>query len=181
MTNYQSLINNFKSYLSKKKLSKKSIKNYVSDVRRFLKWLQTMKQSHSAPTSPRLREASRDKWNNETMGQWDKNQFTTYRSHLLDSKAPVKTINRHLSSLRQFGDFLVKTNLVTNNPTKGLESVKSPKSGSTLSATLSLATKEKILEEFKQALEIRRLSKKTITNYISDISQFLEFLNSRNL
>lgn len=154
MTN---LLEEFHQYLKPKKLSKKSVKNYISDVRQFLEWSDKNDFRDFTPVV-----------------------FKTYKSHLIDSKIPSKSINRYLSSLRCFGEFLKKEKLMMINPVKKLENVKGPKINPSTSSRFSFTAKEKILEEFKQSLKDQHLSKKTITNYISDTKQFLEFMNSKN-
>lgn len=167
MDNNQSLINQFKTYLSKKKLSKKSVKNYVSDVRRFLKRAQYFTKSNQRPRT--------------SFGKiFVPSCFSTYRSWLINSKTAIKTINRHLASLRQFGAFLVDSKLTTSNPTKGLNNFKTLASSTKANFWQSRKQKEKILKEFGQSLKKQRLSNKTITNYLSDVKQFLKFLNFKN-
>ena len=75
---------NFQKYLETKKLSPASIKNYVSDLRKFLTWHAEKQEAEGQPLP-----------------------FTTellkkYQLELVKQKTPDPTINRHLSSLRSF-------------------------------------------------------------------------------
>ena len=149
------ILKEFLEYLKLKKLSEKSVKNYISDVRQFLKW--TAKKSFINFTP---------------------NVFAAYKVYLLNQKTPTKTINRYLSSLRTFGQFLKQEKLMMLNPTQGLENINIRTSLVPSGIRPGLVqAKRPVLKEFEQDLIKQRLKPATIKNYISDVSQFLEFLN----
>ena len=72
----------FVSFLKAKKLSRKTIRNYRSDVSQFLAWL--------APQS---------------LGEVGSQHFASYKLHL-ESHRSKATLTRHLSALRKFAQFL---------------------------------------------------------------------------
>lgn len=142
------LLKEFQQYLKSRKLSQKSIKNYVSDVRHFLKW--TAKNNLKDFTST---------------------LFSTYKSHLINNKTPIKSINRYLSSLRRFGLFLKQEKLMPFNPTKNLMNIRETKGPAPSRPVLPL------IDKFKGSLEQQGLKPATIKNYVSDVNQFLDWLN----
>jgi len=140
------LLKNFQLYLKNKNLTDKSIKNYISDIRRFLRW--TAKNN---------------------LSQFNENTFGLYREGLINQKTNTKSINRYLSSIRIFGLFLQEKELAPINPTLAIENVKNYDNQPNNIG--------KILQEFQNSLVKEKLSQATIKNYISDVKQFLEYLN----
>ena len=141
------LIKGFRRYLKLKKLSKVSVKNYLSDVRQFLNWsAKNGLKSHFPLT------------------------FSTYRSSLINSKTPTSTINRHLSSLRHFGRFLKAKRSTINNPVENLKNIQ-------VNNQKSSKLNPSLLEDFRTRLKKERLKPATIKNYLSDVNQFLNWLN----
>jgi len=153
------MLKDFKIWLKNKKLSDKSIKNYLSDVRQFLRWTAKTRLTQLTP-----------------------NTFSTYKSHLKAKKTPTKSINRYLSSLRRFGQFLKQEKQMMLNPAQNLKNIKKtlkPKKKAKSDQQNQAKPKnkaEKVLENFKKSLKQEKLSKATIKNYSSDISQFLTWL-----
>ena len=143
----KNLLVNFKKYLKLKNLSKVSVKNYISDIRQFLKWAAKNNLKPSSTTN-----------------------FFHYRTYLTTENTPVKTINRYLCSLRCFGDFLQKAGLSPINPANKIENIKK-----TNNRDSKNKKQDKLLHQFKQSLIKERLNPVTIKNYISDTKQFLEF------
>ncbi len=139
------LLKNFQFYLKQKNLTDKSIKNYISDIRRFFEW--TAKNN---------------------LNQLTQNTFSQYRDWLINQKTNTKSINRYLSSIRMFGLFLQEKQLAPINPTSAIENVKD--------YDKKLGNIGKILREFQNSLVKEKLSQATIRNYISDVKQFLEYL-----
>jgi len=147
--NQRDLILRFKKYLQESGLSQLSIKNYLSDIRQFLKWGKVVSQ--------------RKKIQDTQYSLLSSNLFSTYRSHLLDTKMPRSTVNRKLSSLRRFGQFLKKEKILKENPAQGIS---------------NLPQKEipRILNNFAHFLNKERLSSVSIKNYLADISRFLNWV-----
>lgn len=74
---------NFVNFLKSQGLSRKTIRNYSSDVSQFLAWL-----------TPR------------SLGEVGPQHFQDYKHHLQAKNTPLTTLTRHLSALRQFARFL---------------------------------------------------------------------------
>ncbi|MDZ4229413.1 MAG: phage integrase N-terminal SAM-like domain-containing protein, partial [Patescibacteria group bacterium] len=138
----------FKHYLTKQKLSPATLKNYVSDVDRFLSWLGRQLQE---TTIQPLQLTARG--------------FDDYAAWLND---PVNRINpvsaqRYLASLKRFGSFLFSSKLNDINPAEALKPAK-------IDPTL-----DQVLAEFKHELGAQKLSPSTIKNYLSDIKTYLNW------
>ena len=139
----QPLAEAFKSFLEgQKNLSASSIANYLSDVNRFLTWLSQSLQEKII-----------------NAGHITAAVCLAYQQFLQNSY-PAATANRHLSSLKRFGEFLAATGRAEADPTDKLSSVP--------------ATKVKdIMGLYKNYLENQSLSPSTIKNYLSDIKSYL--------
>ena len=83
------LLKDFEHYLKIKRLAKASINNYISDTNKFLVWQKTQ----GVPSEEGL-----------SLNQITPASFEKYKLHLTKTRVPAKTINRHLSSLRSFGE-----------------------------------------------------------------------------
>ncbi len=103
----EKLLKDFKSYLGIKRLAKASIKNYASDVRKFLHWHRENNLTNK----------------DEITTQLNPENFKQYKAFLTQNNLPGKTINRHLASLRSFGEFLQKEKLLMSNPVQQLENI----------------------------------------------------------
>jgi len=156
MKNYQVLLEKFQQKLKSKKLSKVSIKNYVSDIRHFFQWTAKNNFLHL-----------------------NANLFNTYKSHLISQKTPTKSINRYLTSLRQLGKFLKQEKITMFNPSQSIKNeFKNPDylvSKSRFSIKSGL-----LLEKFKKELLKEKLKPATIKNYLTDIKQFLNWQKLKN-
>lgn len=151
------IVENFKFFLKSKGVSPLTKKNYLSDVRYFLKWVKESGLSGKSVVSGKAELF----WFNQTA-------ITTFKNSLISSQTPPTTINRRLSALRQFGEFLVKQGWLKQNPAKIVSGV-SGKSGWQF-----------ILSEFKGALKNQKQKEATIKNYLSDVRQFLLFSSREN-
>jgi site-specific recombinase XerD len=150
MANYLQL---FSEYLKNKRITDKSVKNYLSDVRQFDHWFAKNNLNELSP-----------------------GVFQNYRSYLLKARLPTNTINRYLASLRCFGSFIKEKNISLNNPASGLKNIsKDYKNNSN-----SVNAENNYLIQFRQSLIRERLKPATIKNYISDVKQFMEFLKQHN-
>lgn len=75
----------FEQYLKKKGVSQTSMKFYVSDIRVFSRWVETVKGSK----------------------QITKEAFESYEHFLKNNGLPIRSVNRKLSSLRKYSEYLV--------------------------------------------------------------------------
>lgn len=140
------LLNLFKDNLRENDKSEITIKNYVSDVRRFLEWLEERKGT----LEPFTLSAS---------------EIQTYKNKLTSQLDPA-SFKRHLSSLNQFLYFLVKINVLTS--TESLTSSTENKEDE-FERTLKF-------NEFKLFLRENQASDLTVKNYLSDVKQFMHWL-----
>lgn len=160
------IVENFKFFLKSKGVSPLTQKNYLSDVRYFLKWVKESGLSGKSVVSGKAELF----WFNQTA-------ITTFKNSLISSQTPPTTINRRLSALRQFGEFLVKQGWLKQNPAKIVSGV-SGKSG--ISREKGRKEWQFILSEFKGALKNQKQKEATIKNYLSDVRQFLLFSSREN-
>ena len=150
------LIDQFRNYLYDQNLSDISVKNYISDINKFINWIKI--KTGKEPDFSHLTSQ----------------QFNNYNQYLLKVNLPNLTVKRYLSSLRKFGQFLkdnkkTKTNLAVNllastqtTPTAGSIDIK------------------KLTDEYGKYLISQKLSPVTIKNYLADTSQFLIWLGKNN-
>ncbi|MGH7203572.1 MAG: site-specific integrase, partial [Candidatus Levyibacteriota bacterium] len=145
------IVNNFKNHLFSQKNppSKVTVKNYLSDVRRFISWYENhlSKTFYPRDLSPHILTA----YQTEIMG------------NAQGSLPAVRSAKRYVSSLRRFGQFLADSGAIEANPFSITETVKPP-------------VDPWHMKEFKNFLFNERASKLTIKNYLIDIKQFLFWL-----
>ncbi len=137
----------FESYLKEEsKVSGKTLRNYRSDLGHFLSW-----SNHAEDIVPHFTGLL----------------VANYKSYHIENKIPEGTTNRRLSTLRNFGKFLVKSGHLAENPAQLLNNLlKAPVKKSTGS----------ILGEFEVHLKEEGVSKATLKNYLSDVRQFLAWV-----
>lgn len=143
-------------------ISPSSIKNYVSDINHFLNFIagsiqETIVQPvHITPAA-----------------------IKAYSTAAATQLSP-SSLNRHLSSLRYFGRFLLNTKLLETDPAQNLTN---PAFDPTLA---------QVITRYQKFLTSEDLSKSTVKNYISDLKKYLlwarknikttdEALNTRTL
>lgn len=145
----QPLTAQFKNYLVKQtrpKLSRATLKNYVSDVDQFLAWLaKDLQETLIQPI------------------QLTGRVFQNYGLYLNAAQNHIHpaTAERYLSSLRRFGEFLKTTGRTDSNPAADLKPT-------TIDPTL-----DQVLNDFRNELVRQNLSPSTIKNYVSDINHYL--------
>ena len=90
------LIALFQEYLQRSALSPATIRNYLADVRGFVRWLQAERHAVDLPQA---------------------RHFGDYREYLIrETEHSPATVNRHLQALRVLGRCLQDEGKVTNNP-----------------------------------------------------------------
>jgi len=143
---------NFFNYLTSLGISQKSHKNYRSDISHFHAWLTTRVKSIGSFC--------------ETLGEaipfLNSSVAFEYVSQLVNTGVPAKTINRRLSTLRHLSRFLTSTQLLNFDFMAGIENI----------------TSVSVVNEFRAHLEGQKASPNTIKNYLSDIRQFLTWLEA---
>jgi len=146
------ILEQFKNNLLSKKNrpSRVTIKNYLSDIRKFIFWVE---EELNTPFNPKKIELE---------------IINLYKSHLIKNQTSEISIKRYISSLRSFFDFLKTANLIPDTPFNQI--IKKEK----------LIKDPYLLNDFKISLIKNKLSKTTIKNYLMDIRQFLQWLEEVN-
>lgn len=142
------LLSQFSQYLfsQKQPASQLTVKNYLSDIRKFIRWFEI---EFSRPFSPSL-------------FSWQIIQIYKEKSGMQGS-----SLERSLSSLRKFSGFLLVSNEITNDPFQEL--------ARKLESASKYKEKWR-LHEFKNFLYNNKSSYLTIKNYIIDLRQFIGWL-----
>ncbi len=186
------LLNLFSSFLIEAGLSAVSIKNYLSDIRHFLKFCDVYSASRSESATPTtIDEIYQDL--NLYLTPYTENQKATF--------TPRSTTNRRLASIRRFTTFLsvkfslpnvftqqtlseqnIKSNLIRQNPNFNQRSQTASPSTNVSDTShkinknpgnnQNVLSSAKILEQFKSSLEKEKKSHSTVKNYLSDLNHF---------
>jgi len=107
--NLSNLLDEFTAFLrADNGLSAVSKRNYLSDVKQFINWLQAGNGNNDLDKSNRI--ISED-------------DLTSYYNYLVNENRPAKSINRKLSSLRHFFDYCLSHGLITDNYAKGIPNI----------------------------------------------------------
>ena len=153
----------FKNFLASQKLSPTTQKNYLTDVRCFWRWYWiTLKRESRADSPPKQNLFFKvNNWFSFSV-------LWAFKESLIAAGASPATINRRLSGLKKFGDFLVDSGWLRENPAQKVGRVKLKKEDKW----------KKILNWFKQDLKNQGRSKTTIKNYLGDVRQFLRWAST---
>ena len=155
-TSYPQLITlkrNYSSYLTLNNFSKSSIKNYVSDVTVFIRWIQENENSGT-----------------DIYSYLDKNGQSAvlkYRNSLSSVGTPKPTINRKLASLRHFSVYLFTTGATNTDLMQNVSNIH----------LHPIKKNNPLIIEYTRHLKSRGFSKNTVKNYTSDINSFFAWLN----
>lgn len=138
----------FKEYLLAKKdpASKATVKNYLSDLNRFLAWFE----------SKFGRQFTAEQISYETIN--------SFRTELLASHSPA-SVERNISSLRKFFTFLKLDGKISHSPFEANENCQREKDVDVWK-----------LRDFKNYLYVLNASTLTIKNYIIDVKQFKRWI-----
>ncbi len=157
-----SIKKDFAKYLDSCGLSPKSHKNYRSDLGHFLGWAILKIRSFG----PYVESLS------EVVPFLSANLARDYKNYMAENSAPPKTINRRLSTLRHLSKFLTGTQAVDFDFMDGIENI-------------NVNQKKKpgvdpVIADFRSYLEAEKVSPNTIKNYLSDIKQFMAWLETNH-
>ena len=154
----------FVKYLDSLGISPKSHKNYRSDLSHFLGWA-ILKIRSIGNYAESL---------SEVVPFLSASLCTEYKNYMTENSAPPKTVNRRLSTLRHLARFLTATQVVDSDFMSGIENISS-----------RLKKKpgvDPMISDFRSYLEAEKVSPNTIKNYLSDIKQFMAWLeNNREI
>jgi len=165
----QELLKHFASFLIEAGLSAVSVKNYLSDIRHFLNFINNIPSNTTPPTVEEV-------FQNLTKYV---NLYTEYQRALF---TPINSTNRRLASIRRFSTFLsskfrtpegVPGHNISPTPSaklSGLPILTSPKPESTGKDAIA-----RILSQFRTYLESEKRSHSTVKNYLSDLNHYLHW------
>jgi len=147
INNIKNIEKNFLNYLSEMNLSRSSIKNYKSDISYFIRWLNY-------------------KYPKGALSKFSLSAIDEYISFLRSSKTSYVTINRRLTTLRHFTNFLVERGFIDRNFMKQYRNVDKR----------SESDMRKLLGFFEENLLYEGVSGKSAKNYKSDVKSYISWL-----
>ena len=145
----QIILAQFKTYLKTKNLSSLSIKNYLSDLRRFFNYLQTRTKITS-------------------IHQLHRHHLENYLHYLIKQGRSLSSLNRVIATFKHFGPFLEQVYQLPN-PFTNLDR---------LSKTSPTTPTHDYIKHFIKYIKQEQLSSQTIKSYKSDINQFANWLHN---
>lgn len=154
-------MNDFINYLTNLSLSKKSLKNYKSDIGHFTGWIILKARSFGSYIESL----------EESFPFLNSKIAEDYKKYMLENNVPAKTINRRLSTLRHLARHLIASQIVDFDFTQDLQNISQPEKQTAGSASAYLIN-------FRTYLEHQKISKNTVKNYTSDVRQFLSWLEN---
>ncbi len=146
----------FRQYLVAENHSPVSIKNYLSDLRHFVGWMD--KEFRIQNLEFRIENISTS-------------VIEAYKTYLSDNQIPLKTINRRLSTLRKFCSFCISQGWMKENPAKQVKNIGPIDPLGPISLI-------QVLTEYEQYLAEQNFDQKTITSYLNDVEEFYQFVQS---
>lgn len=155
-----SVKNDFIKYLSSLGISVKSHKNYRSDLNHFLAWAILKIRSYGSFVESLT----------ESVPFLTPSLAREYRNYMRENGFPDKTINRRLSTLRHLSKFMVASQIIDSDFMSDIENISS--------AVKTKSQVNPLVNEFRGYLETEKISGNTIKNYLSDIRQFLTWIES---
>ncbi len=146
-------------------LSGVSVSNYRSDINNFCAWFTREIKSSGVYVESF----------SEILPFLKPGTGRVYKEFLLKMKLPASSVNRNLSALRRLSQYL-RTNALLNidfmEDTGNVRKMQKEGFRTLLS--------EPILLEFEKHLNSESSSKNTVKNYVSDVRQFLSWLEGKN-
>ena len=153
---------NFIKYLTSLGLSSKSHKNYKSDLNHFTGWALLKIRSFGSFVESLT----------ETVPFLNSDLAQEYVNFMKVNSFPSKTINRRLSTLRHLSKFLLSSQIIDSDFMTKIENI-----SFNLKAKSHL---DPVVREFRAHLEAQKISPNTVKNYVSDVRQFLTWLETNS-
>lgn len=150
----------FFKYLEELNISKKTHKNYRSDISHFSGWLLLSIRKWGILAEELI----------DAIPFINQKLASEYKNFLLLNKVAEKTVNRRLSTLRHLARFLVSTQILDFNFMDGITNI----------STLPEPRIHPLIFQFERFLGEEKVSKNTIKNYLSDIKQFISWLEEKD-
>lgn len=161
--NTAQLEKSFKLYLSlTKKLSSRSVKNYLSDWRHFWQWLTlTLISQGKIGPQEAIKSESVIPWLNVDL-------LDRYKIYLSANNIAQSTVKRRLATVRIFCQFCLDQGWLKQNPALFLENPRPGKEKTGLEKEIN-----DLLSRFGLWLKEQGASKNTIKNYVADVRKYL--------
>lgn len=157
-------VKDFLNKLQNEGKSKVSIKNYKSDIGHFLAWAILKLKSYGTYAESVT----------EIVPFINHKFFNEYKDYMAENGIKVKTINRRLSTLRNFSKFLYSGNMIEQDFMLGIQNV-----GIGVTSNVQKIS-EDIVEKFRESLlKGGKASENTAKNYASDVRSFLAWMNEK--
>jgi site-specific recombinase XerD len=150
--------NDFIHYLNNLGISNNSLKFYRSDLAHFTGWLLLKIRSLGAVAEQLI----------EAIPFINNRLANEYKEFLVLNNVANKTINRRLSTLRHLSRFFIQSQVLDFDFMEDL--------GNVGLQTLKSKKVYPIFAEFEKHLHQEKVSPNTIKNYLSDIKQFISWL-----
>jgi len=152
----------FVKYLDSLGLSPKSHKNYRSDLGHFVGWAILKIRSFGSYVESL----------SEIVPFLNNDLAREYRDYMNENAAPPKTINRRLSTLRHLSRFLTAAQVIDSDFMNGIGNI-------SVNQNKKPAT-DPVMANFRSYLETEKVSPNTIKNYLSDVKQFMTWLETNH-
>jgi site-specific recombinase XerD len=152
----------FFEYLNNLGISSKSLKFYRSDLSHFTGWLLLKIRSFGASAERLV----------ETIPFINNKLASEYKEYLVNNQVALKTVNRRLSTLRHLSRFFIETQILDFDFMQNLSNLD-------INAQNPHDLKP-IIADFQKHLEDQNVSHNTIKNYLSDIKQFVSWLEKNS-
>jgi len=146
----------FKNYLlQERELSRRTVKNYLSDFSNFWNWLDL--------ALPKIDKISQ---------KITLNSLKRYRKYLSSTELAKSTVKRRLSTVRIFCQFLLSQGMIKTDPSIELEN---PSEDSPEDEKI-----DNLVTKFERYLDNQGLSRNTAKNYLADVKNYLEWAVDRS-
>lgn len=153
----------YQTYLKSTGISPTTVRNYLSDFNHFWAWLslESRKRRPAISLSPvTLSTLLTPKVSKK------------YHMYLVANQVPPTTIARRLSSLRDWGNFAVKSGWLRENLFLTTDYIQYPRVNQEINTA-------EILKIYRHILAKEGVAPSTIRNYLSDIRHFTAWLSSQ--
>lgn len=146
---------------TRKKLTPVSVKNYLSDFRHFMGWLQLYANSQKRESVPCNSVLSSVSFRVEDfIALVTLPTIFAYKDYLISNSLPQKTINRRLSTVRKFCSFCISQGWLKENPAKAV-------------GNIGLIDPISLISGFGADLKKESLDQSVIKSFLDDVREFL--------
>ena len=153
--NYKNITQPFSLYLKSQQVSQNTLRNYLSDIGHFFNWLDNY-EFNLGSDNPNI-----------IAQKISKTTFKKYKQFLKKNSISAATANRRLSSLRQLSAFFASQGWTENDQAKKIANITTKK---------EVNLSSQLITKFAKSLAKEKKSSSTIRNYLSDVRNYLDYL-----